>query len=371
MTALRNQRGTALVAALGIAMILLPLGALVALQARTDLSIQLNLRNDIEAFYVAEAGLAHAVAEIPPGQSFDQLLVGPDRRMGTSDDGAFPFAAGPPAAFPSPPFHYTVQVLPGGSAMLRLVSRGSGANRSTKVVENLVARSPLPFTPAALYTETTHPIFTLGRSYRLSGIDHQAVFPPVPQAPPTAPLPALSTADADAAAALRTELSGAAPEQVAGAGAVPSVGTVSALDLGTYANSVADAPSAAAHPAEPVDAAAWGTRDAPQLSIVDGTLRVAGRLTGTGVLVVRGSLEVAGTIEFSGMVLVQGAILFDPSSSVTLVGTLWQAGNQDERLQLDGTGVVAYSSRALADLDRAFPGLLPHAAVITGWQEDL
>jgi hypothetical protein len=371
MTALRNQRGTALVAALSIAMILLPLGALVALQARTDLNIQLNLRNEIETFYVAEAGLAHAVAEIPPGRSFDQMLVGPDHTPGTSDDGTFPFVGGPPAAFPSPPFGYAVQVLSSGSNMLRLVSRASGANGSTKVVENLVTRAALPFTPAALYTETPSPLLTLGNSFRLSGIDHQAVLPPLPEMQPTEPRPALSTAHPDAAAVLRGELSGVGPEQISGAGEAPSVDTVAPLDLGSYADSVANAPTVAAHPAEPVDDATWGTRDAPQLSVVPGDLRVPGRLTGSGMLVVRGSLEVSGAIEFSGIVLVQGAIVFEPASTVTLVGTLWHAASADERLQLDGTGVVAYSSRALADLDRAFPGLLPHAAVLAGWQEDL
>ena len=371
MTVLGNQRGTALVAALCIAMILLPLGALVALQARTDLGIQLNLRNDIETFYVAEAGLAHALAEIPPGQSFEQLLVGPDRITGTSDDGAFPFVGGPPAAFPYPPFRYAVQVAPSGANMLRIVSRGSGANGSAKVVELLVTRSPLPFTPSALYAETANPAISLGSNFRLSGIDHQAVFPPVPEGQPVSPLPALSTPHADAAAALSTALSGATAEQISGAGVAPSVGTVARLDLGACADSIANAPTATARSAVPVDVATWGTRDAPQLSIVDGDLRVPGRLTGSGVLVVRGSLQVSGTIEFSGIVLVQGAILCEPASSVTLVGALWQAASSDTRLQLDGNGVLAYSSRALADVDRALPGLLPHGIALAGWQEDL
>jgi hypothetical protein len=371
MTVLGNQRGTALVAALCIAMILLPLGALVALQSRTDLGIQLNLRNDIETFYVAEAGLAHAVAEIPPGQSFEQLLIGPDRITGTSDDGMFPFVGGPPAAFPYPPFQYDVQVASASPSMLRIVSRASGANGSAKVVELLVTRSPLPFTPGALYAEAPNPVVTLGTNFQLSGIDHQAVFPPVPQTQPASPLPALSTPHADAAAALRTALSGAAAGQVSGAGEAPSVGTVAGFDLGTCTDGIANAPEASARGAVPVDDATWGTRDAPQLSIVGGDLRVPGRLAGSGVLVVKGSLEVSGTIEFSGIIVVQGAILCEPASTVTLVGTLWQAASQDARLQLGGDGALAYSSSALADVDRVFPGLLPHGIVPAGWQEDL
>ena len=372
MTALRNQHGTALVAALGIAMILLPLGALVTLQCRTDLSIQHNLRSDIESFYVAEAGLAHAVAEIPPGQSFDLILLGPDGIKGTADDGVFPFAVGGgTAAFPYPPYRYDVQAVATGSNMLNIISRASGVNGSAKVVETLVMRSPLPFTPAALYAETANPNLNLSSSFQLSGLDHQAVFPPVAQPQPSAALPAISTPRPDAELALRNELSGTASGQITGAGDAPSVSTAQQLDLDTYAKSVASTPTAAVHAAGSIDNATWGTTGAPQLSIVAGDLQVTGRLTGCGVLIVKGALQVAGTVEFAGVVLVQGAALFEPASSVTVVGTLWQAASQDERLELRGSGIIAYSSNALSDLDRAFPGLLPHAVAVTGWREDL
>jgi len=371
MSALRNQHGTALVAALGIAMILLPLGALVTLQCRTDLSIQHNLRSDIESFYVAEAGLAHAVAEIPPGQSFDQLLAGPDRIKGTADDGVFPFTEGAPTAFPSPPYRYDVQAVPQGASMLNIISRASGVNGSAKVVETLVMRSPLPFTPAALYAETANTSLSLGGSFQLSGIDHQAVFPPVVQPQPRAELPAVSTPRSEAEPALREQLSSAAPGQIAGAGDDPSVGTAQRLDLDTYMKSVSNAPAAIVHAAGAINDATWGTTGAPQLSIVAGDLQVSGRLTGSGVLMVSGALQVTGTIEFAGVLLAQGAVLLEPSSSVTVVGTLWQAASQDERLELRGSGIIAYSSSALADLDHVFPGLLPHAVVVAGWREDL
>ncbi len=369
MTALHNQRGTALVAALSISMILLPLGALVALQCRTDLAIQYNLRNDVETFYVAEAGLAHAVAEIGPGQSFAQLLAGPDHVKGTADDGAFPFAEGAPSAFPYPPFRYDVQVVPSGSSMLRIVSHATGAHGSTKVLDTLVTRAPLPFAPSALYTETTNTNLVLADGFRLSGIDHQVLFPPVPETAPATPLPALSTSRADAEPMLREAISGAPAGQISGAAA--GVATVTPLDLGTYANSIINTPGAITCSAAPVGDAQWGTPQAPQLSIVAGDLDVRGRLAGSGVLLVRGALHVAGIVEFSGVILVQGAILFEPSSTTTVVGTLWQAPSQDERLELRGSGIVAYSSNALSTIDHAFPALLPHAVVVAGWQEEL
>jgi hypothetical protein len=372
MTALRNQRGTALVAVLSLSMILLPLGALVVLQCRTDLSIQHNLRSDIEAFYVAEAGLAHAVAEILPGQSFDRLLAGPDGITGTRDDGVFPFAGGTPAPFPYAPFRYNVQLVLNGNGTLRIISNASGQNGSAKVLETLVVRSPAPFTPAAVYAETATASIDLGAAgFRLSGRDHQVSFPPAPAPAPAAPLPALSTPRADLEPVLRGKLLGTAAGQISGAGAQPSVATAPQLNVTNYANAIADAPAASSRSATSVDAGQFGTRSAPELSIVNGDLSVPGRLTGSGILIVRGALRVAGSVEFSGLVLALGAVQFEPSSSVTVVGTLWQGPSQDERLELRGNGAVVYSSTALAAVDRTFPGLLPHAAVVAGWQEPL
>ncbi len=146
-----NQRGTALIATLALIMILLPVGAYVVLQCRTDLMIERNFNAELETFYAAEAGLEHAIAEIRPGQSFDNILAGPDRIPETADDGWFPFEEGAPAAFPYPPFAYDVRVTPAGDNLLSVVSRATGRAGANKTVAALVRRSPLPFTPAALY----------------------------------------------------------------------------------------------------------------------------------------------------------------------------------------------------------------------------
>ena len=65
----------------------------------------------------------------------------------------------------------------------------------------------------------------------------------------------------------------------------------------------------------------------------------------------------------------QGAIVFEPTSNVSVHGTLWRAPAQDARIRLLGNGAILYSSAALAAADAAFPGLLPHTPVVVGWQE--
>ncbi len=368
-----NQRGSALIAALTIAMILLPLGVFVVLQCRNDFLMQRKSRSEVEAFYVAEAGLEHAVAEIPAGQSFDPILAGPDRVAGTEDDGVFPFAEGPPAEFPYAPFRYDVHATSADNAMVRILSQGTGTNGATKVVIGLVARSPLAFTPAVLYAESDVTQLSLGSAgFLLSGFDHQLTDSVAQPTGSEAPVPALGTPRADAAAALRQRLSAAAALSLVGAGGTPSVATVAPLDLQAYAAAMAKRPEHVTFTSITGNGTVvLGTRQAPQLSIVTGDCDVAGRLSGDGILVVEGTLHATGNLAFIGLLLALGGVVFESGSDATITGALWRGGGVDNRLELQGTGGIAYSSSALAAVDAAIPGLLPHAAVVVGWQEQL
>jgi hypothetical protein len=366
-----NERGTALIAVLSIVMILLPLGAFVVFQCRTDFAIQRNLRAELEAFYVAEAGLEHAIADIRPGQSFDDILRGPDRIASTADDGVFPFREGPPGDFPAPPFRYAVSVTRGTNGMLHILSRGSGVNGASKMVEALVTRSRLAFTPAALHSDAAVVEVDLGSAgFLVSGFDHRRTDAPHEATGPEAPVPALAASNANAEEFLRRHLSDAAAHQLVGAGDAPSIATTAPLDLAAYATTIARLPTRVGLPAIIAgESAALGTAEAPLISFADGDLTVSGQLTGTGVLVIRGTFHVSGAVVFSGLVLAMGGVVCEPGSSVTVMGAFWHAPGTDGRLQLRGRGALMYSSSALASVDGAFPELLPHAVVVAGWQE--
>jgi hypothetical protein len=369
-----SDRGTALMATLIIIMIVLPLGTYVALQCRTDLMIERNFRAEIEAFYTAEAGVEHAIAEIDPGQSFDDMLTGPDHVAGTADDGSFPFREGSPGAFPSPPFGYQVRVAPAGDNMLSIVSRGTGRYNATKVVAALVARSPLVFTPAALYAQTDIRHLDLGSELLLSGMDHRIGNPPANPAETAPPVPALASPDPDAELDLRRAVPEDLAEQLVGSGDPPSIATNSTVNVQHYADVFAAQP-ACEHLPRLSNPIGENTDDpgTPRISVVEGDALVSEseRVKGSGVLVVRGTLQVMGTLEFSGLVIVLSGILFEPSGSVTITGALWQGPTMDDRLELRSRGAIVYSSPALAVADTAFPGILPHAAVVRAWEEEL
>jgi hypothetical protein len=177
---------------------------------------------------------------------------------------------------------------------------------------------------------------------------------------------------ADAAAALRQRLSEAEAQRLTGAGEPPSIATTPALDLQAYATSIAAHPLRVdLAPADIGGSAVIGTAGAPQLTVVAGDLVVSGQLSGSGVVVVRGSLQVTGTLSFTGLVLVMGALICESSSTLTVYGGFWRGASVDERLALQGAGAIAYSSAALAGVDAVFPGLLPRAAIVAGWQEQM
>jgi hypothetical protein len=366
-----GNRGTALIAALIIIMILLPLGAYVALQCRSDLLIERNFRAEVEAFYAAEAGLEHAIAEIDPGLSFDAVLAGPDGIPGTADDGAFPFRHGPPGDFAPPQLSYEVRSTPVTGNMLSLVSRGTGRYGATKVVAALVARSPIVFTPAALYVQGGIRSLDLGGgTLLLSGLDHRVDDPSASPTGTAAPIAALASTDAEGEQDLRQRLPEGLAARLSGAGGAPSIATSPTFDVQGYADRFA-AQSSCVHLSALGETLTLGTPGTPQVSVVEGDAYISGWLRGNGVLVVRGTLDVAGAFEFTGLVVALNGILFEPTGNITITGTLWRGPAMDERLWLRGSGAIEYSSSALSAVDTAFPGILPHPAVVNGWEEQL
>jgi len=366
-----GERGTALLTTLGLLLLLLPLGAYVALQCRTDLLIQRNLRDELEAFYVAEAGLEHAVADIAPGRSLNGLLLGPDGVAGNEDDGLFPFAEGAPLPFPSSPFQYEVRVSLVGADAVSLVSRGSGRNGATKVVGATVARSPLVWTPAALASGTAAAHVDLGDGrFLLSGFDHRLSDAPTDPTGPAEPIPALGSPDEDAAEALRRGLADGLAAHVVGRGGAPSIAATAPFDVaGLLAELAGRTDCVRLNELAAGEAVQLGTADAPQIVVVRGDVTVAGHVSGTGVLVVSGRLQVTGQFEYAGLIVALGDVVFEPASTAVVAGAFWHNAGDDDVLRLQGTGAIVYSSQVLAQVDAVFPALLPHPAVMTGWYE--
>ena len=347
-----GERGQALISALLTTSVLLPLATFALMQARLDGLVMQRTREAAQSLATADAGLEHALSELARDPRFDRLPLGPDGRAGTADDGDFPFASPPPAAFPGAPYHYAVRVDRIDADHCEVEARGFGPFGAARAVAAAVRRLPLPYIVGALASAAAMPDLQLGDAWRIEGAASDATHGDVP---------AVAGCGDDVAAALRAALPGSAAGRLVGPGGSPSVGA-------------ATVPSAATL----LDAAR--TRDDQQAlsGVISGALgnglfvsRAPLRLrdvAGGGVLLVDGPLELAGNVHFAGLIVVNGDLHVDDGAAVEILGGVLQ-GAAGSVLALRGSGLVRYDAPTFAALATAYPSLLPRAAQVTGWRE--
>ena len=367
-----GERGIALITVLLLLLIVTPLAAMAFLQARTDWLLERNLLAEQQAFHVAEAGLEHALAVIRPGTPLGSLWTGRDGIAGTADDGVFPFEDGVPAPFPHAPFRYDVRVERRDRGV-GLVSTGVGRHGAQKTVRGIVDQSPLPFTPGAVSAQADGLRLELGTAgFRLSGHDHRLSDEPGSATGSAPAVPGLAVGTDGAVAALRARLGPDGRARVQGGGGEPSIASGTTLDVEAVVNAVVQRPDVIAlSTLQATEQLSLGERSTPRITVVSGDADISGAVDGAGILIVRGALRVSGSFRFTGPVMVLGAVAGDTASTVVVHGALWQAASRDARVEFLGRGAVVYSSEALQLVDAAFPTVLPHHAVLVGWEEVL
>ena len=362
------QRGSALTMTMAVTASLLPLAAFSLLLTRGSFYIQNNTRAQAEAFYVAEAGMTHALADIAPAVVLDTMLDGPDKQHGTADDGGFPFREGVPGYFPSAPLRYDVTVAKVSNGLFRLTSTGYGVRNAQSVVEALAARDPQPSTPAALYSPTVGGV-AIGHDFLVSGLDHVAGDTPDHATGTGAPLPAIGVGSDTAADALRASLGASALAQLVGKDGAGSIADVVGADLDALIGTLAATSGSVSLPVSALAPGAHlGTSTTPQVTVLNNDGVLTNSVDGFGILVAPAGLRIGGAFSFSGVVLVRGNLTFDSSSAVRVDGSV-AVGGAISSVALDGSGAVTYDRAALGTIDQQLPGLLPHGVLLKGWRE--
>jgi hypothetical protein len=332
-----GRRGSALIATLAATSVLLPLAAFAVLLTRSGFRVHENTRAQAEAFFVAEAGLEHALADIPSTTTTERLLAGPDGRRATSDDGRFRFREGQPTFFPRAPLYYEVQIEPVTSERVRLTSHGFGQRGARAAVEALLWRDPEPRIPAALYAGGARTT-VIGRDFLVSGYDRAGG------------VPALGVGDASEAAALQRQLSHAEADLLVGTGGSPSVVLVEPIDVSELVAWISESAASIRGPG-------------PMELKVLPDAEVDSAVTGAGVLVAPRGLRVRRSLVFDGLLLVLGGLEFERGATVQINGSVWVEGSGT--LVLEANGWLRYSSQILAAIDRQFAGLIPHRLSVT------
>jgi hypothetical protein len=348
----RTERGSALTAAMILSGALVPLAAYVLLRAELDVLVQEHTRRSLEAFFVAESGLAHALADLSWDPSFERLGAGPDGRPGTADDALYPFRDPPPPFFPAPPSRYRVEVERVDGSTCDVVSYGIGIGLSSRVVLTRVRGSPAPYVPAATFT--AHPeVIEVSDSFVVQGGTSSL----------GADVPAVATEDDPDVNVILARLSAAARAHLIGPGGSPSVAKRGFRALGGITSAIARLAGATPLPETVQGTLGFGVFSSAQSTDV-------GNSDGSGVLVVDGNLRVNGHFVFAGLVLVGGDVLAEPGSSLEISGALLQ-GRPGRALRLAGDGTIAYDAAALAAADTLSGHLLPRRALIGAWREKL
>jgi hypothetical protein len=346
-----RSSGSALTAVMLLIAVLCPLAAYVSMQARLDVSIGRAGRSALEAFYVAESGLEHALADLAREPAFERLQRGPDGKRGTADDHLFPFSAPPPAFFPQPPAAYRVETAENGAERVDVISYGRSLERAARAVAVTVIRSDLPYIPAAIYCDGDGLRLELGDDVHVHGSEDGEE--------DDAPAVALDEeADVDVFIA---ELPAATRERLHGPGGEPSAVERRFRSLGAMSTALAGLTAAE------VFAGDLRGPFGPGIRVSMGSVQAADT-QGSGVLIVDGDLSIAGRFEFTGLVIVRGKVESDPDSWLDVDGALLLEEPGGE-LRLLGGGEIRYDLDAIALADGVAPDVLPHRAIVGGWRE--
>jgi hypothetical protein len=380
MGQLNNERGIALVVVILIMTIFLSITSANLLFSALNLKTAAHFNAGSAAIYVADAGIQHALAVIPPGGDFDSLLQGLVAE--------FPCAA-PCDGSPNKPtlngslrsYSYSVTVendIDGGGATndtnrkIVLTSSATQSGGFRRRIKAYVGRSSAAWAPpGTIYVPgpANDLEFRIRGSAIISGNDTDINGQPGPR--PS--LSAISTTDA----AARTEAIAAieTPANVIGAGGAPSVAVVSSdLDVAALANGFL-ALSHSVVSGGTLENSTLGSWSAPQITRITGDARFRGTSSGAGVLIIDGELRIEDQFNFKGLIILRagGELQIQmASASATIFGAVLiapAAYDPDIEVEIEGGGEIRYSSEAISKVDATWPGVLPQQARLLAWHE--
>jgi len=367
-TARRNQRGAAMALAIFMMAVLLLAASGSFLIGSSNVRATRNYRGAGQVHMAAESGITDALQAINAVGVIDfqsEIVNQWDSFYGTNTRS---FA-------PLPGFSYTVTpvvVAANPSAKGQLLATATGPEGYTNVVVANMTRSDVPVqSPGAIYLATDAPTNATfnGNAFAVDGNDHLLTGGPGPNPA----VPGIATRTDANTQETSTSLSVAQKDNVLGAGfsagppMVPSVMTSASAPTTAQMNKIIDDILAKATAAGTLDqypdqnvngGTHLGTKDSPRVSHFTNTggtvLKANGNTDGAGVMIVEGDLTVQGDFDFVGLILVRGKTSVQNDTQVTgnatIYGSLW---TQDINLTVGGSGIVNYSSEALAIANNA------------------
>ena len=381
---LKNQDGMVLLTSLMLMVILFVLGTTAYLITSNDLKIGGNFKTSKQAFYVAEAGIQHAVGLLREREDYDAILQNNAILIGSDAD----FAGGT--------YDVVVTDNDDGDGNLNLdqdkkvyITSTGSKDGATAAIRVLFLGNYVPFpVPGAVAILGDGPGLGIqGSAAAVSGLDHDL---PADFSCQGSGCEGPANGSGDNVPGLYVEVPEASidpsdyqDELIVGppgptiypnvVGAPP----VSFDNDSTLAEWLDRVETYSANADVHLDGSqtiasntAYGDRDNPVVVVVDGDANIhgAGNVDGAGILIVKGSLRVSGTLHWEGIVIVSddAAVEVDATGRFTLLGAMLVVpsdASYPASVALAGHASMSYSGAAMNNMSTVFDN-----AEILSWE---
>jgi Tfp pilus assembly protein PilX len=368
----RSERGLALIATVLVLIVFLSLGAFALKFSGVDFKTANNQATGVQALYVAEAGLTHALLTINRigVVDFDQGIVQNWSTTFYPNPGSIPGAA---------QFTYQVQVAADSATTGTITCAATGQNGAKRRLVARVRQATGFDGRGALYlaSHSVHPSFA-GAAFEISGYDHDLAGAVIAGG---VTKPGIATQSDSVTSAVVEALS---PQQIPGVEGLgssaspltPSVITSGGPNIGhlnQIINDILSRPGVVTRDESSLTGdGVFGTVDHPQIThLTNSDATLAGTISGAGILIADGSINITGNTSFTGWIIVRGSTTIntlDVWGSAVILGSLWTSYLN---VAVGGHAIIDYSTQALSIAGQVENGgnPTPKSMVVTSWRE--
>lgn len=375
----QDEHGIALILTLLLLTVFLTLAAFGLQFSSFDSKIANNHTTGTQALNVAESGLLHALATMNRigVTNFQTDIANRWGTLFTPNPGSIPGAS---------QLTYQVQLAVGADPANTgtITVTASGDSRSKRVVVANIRRSQSLDGRGALYLADDSANTTFrGAGFRISGYDHDLADNLVAGG---VVKPGISDRTDAVTSDVKSSLNTTQIPSVQGLGystnpLTPSVvtgGGPSVSDLNQIISDVLARPGVqTVSNGQITGNNTWGDCTHPQIThLTSSDVKIAGNVSGCGIIVADGNLTITGSADFTGWVIVRGDTTVNATTTddttvtgnATIIGSLWTG---DLNVTVGGSAIIDYSKDALQIADQITNGgsPVPKPMIMTSWTE--